>query len=397
VPPTLLALWQTQSTFYDFMTLITQNKRDKSKPAVHVLVIGVSDYPYLEGGSKQKNFENAGLGQLTSPSASARALCERLQSSFSPPGLPLGSIEVLCSSRTQFQNEAGEAVDVATPTLARVRKAAGGWVARGNEHEDNLLLFYFCGHGVSSGIVHSLLLEDFGRNSNDPFNTGAIDAESFMDGISATNATKQVFIIDACRTVGHAAFARYGEQRGAPVISAAAHGRLGVVQQAALWATALGSQAYGLPNTPSVFMSAMLHAMEGGGALQDPNNGQWVIQPDMLKRAIDHIVQRVPAFASAGLQYATLDRMGQGIGVHQLAGVPSVPVKVNCNPTSRTSVTELHCSSGAQRGVGQTEPWYLDLVSDNYKFDAISAGTDEKSKMAYPNPPYTIVSFDFPA
>jgi hypothetical protein len=142
-------------------------------------------------------------------------------------------------------------------------------------------------------------------------------------------------------------------------------------------------------------MSAMLHAMQGGGALQDQNNGKWVIQPDMLKRAIDHIIQRIPQFANSGLQYTSLERMVKGIPVHMLVGEPSVPVKVNCNPSSRNSITEFSCSSGARRAAGDSSPWHLDLTSNRYVFQALSAGSAKKRKDVHPHPPYAIVSFDF--
>jgi hypothetical protein len=377
------------------MTLIRSSPLDKTTPAVHALVIGVAEYPYLSGGSKKTLPSNGGLGQLASPGASAAAFCRWLQSSFRPPNLQLGSVEVLCSEGSTFVNEAAEAVEVARPTMRNVRKAAREWLARGDQQEQNFLLFYFCGHGVSSGLVQSLLLENFGKDAVDPFTTGAIDAEAFMDGARTAKATRQLFLIDACRSVGHAAFQQYGVQRGAPVISAAPHTRLGIVEQAALWATSLGSQSYGMPGQPSVFMSAMLHAMHGGGALQDPNDGKWVIQPDMLKRAIDHIIQRAPQFSNSGLQFTSLERMVKGIPVHMLTGEPSVPVQVNCNPSSRNSVTEFRCSSGDRRAPGQPDPWHLDLTSDRYVFHAVSAGSGRKRKDVHPHPPYSIVSFDF--
>ena len=302
---------------------------------------------------------------------------------------------MLASKGGTFLDDDGVAVQVESPTLTNVRRAARAWAGRADQHEDSFTIFYFCGHGVSTGILHSLLLEDFGEDTDDPFTTGAIDAVQFMDGVRDKEAKSQLFLIDACRIVDHTSFARFGEQRGAPIIPAPQNSRLGIVEQACLWATALGSLAYGRPGEPSVFMSAMLHAMRGGGAAQDMRDASWVIRPDMLKLSIDHIIQRIPEFADSEIQYATLDRMVKGISVHRLDGIPSVPVKVSCDPATRNSITAFTCSSGASRAVGPEAPWYLDLESDKYTFDAATADVQPVKKSALVHPPGTIVAFPY--
>lgn len=379
------------------MTLLTTKAKKATPPAVHVLVIAVGDYPFLDQGSSKRGMvPNGGLGQLTSPVASAEVLCRWLQSGFRPKTLPLGSIEVLCSSGGKFHDDQGSAVAVSAPTMKNVRKAVDSWAARGDEHEDNFLMLYFCGHGVSTGIIHSLLLEDFGNDKNDPFNTGAIDADGLMDGLRTKAARSQLFLFDACRTVEHSAFPKFGAQRGAAIVSAPPNARLGIVEQACLWATSLGAMAYGKPGQESVFMGALLHAMQGGGAMQDANDGRWVIQPDVLKRAIDHIIQRNPQFTDSGIQYSALERMVRGFPVHALAGLPSVPVKVQCNPFSRNSVTAFECSSGDKRAMGPAEAWHLDLPLSPYTFEATAEDTGNTKKPAMPHPPFSIVSFDHP-
>jgi hypothetical protein len=377
------------------MTLLLNQTPNPPAPAVHILVVAVGDYPYLHGGSEQELLPNGGLGQLESPVTSAEVFCRWLQADFKPRNLPIGSIEVLCSAGGAFLDQDGRAANVLPPTMRNARRAIGDWAARADQHEDSFTLFYFCGHGVSSGIVHSLLLEDFGEDVNDPFTTGAIDAELFMNGVRPKAAKSQLFLIDACRKVDHTVFKNLGDPRGAPILPAPANARLGVVEQATLWATALGSLAYGIPGQPSIFMSAMLHAMEGGGAMQDPDDASWVIRPDMLKMSIDHIIQRIPAFSNTGLQYTALDRMVKGLDVHQLAGEPSVPVKVHCVPSSRNVITAFSCSSGAQRANGPSEPWHLDLKYDRYTFDAAANDVATSTKAAMAHPPYSIVAFNY--
>jgi hypothetical protein len=369
------------------MTLLFNQTSSPAAPAVHILIVAVGRYPYLQDGARREMLPNGGLGQLESPVPSAEALYRWIKTSFNPHKLPIGSIEVLASQGGTFLDEAGAAVAVEAPTLAKVRRAARAWAARANQHENNFTLFYFCGHGVSSGLVHSLLLEDFGKDVDDPFNTGALDAVQFMDGLRSKAAKSQLFLIDACRSVDYSTFSHLGELRGASIISAPPNTRLGIVEQACLWATALGALAYGKPGEPSVFMSAMLHAMQGGGAEQDRSDASWVIRPDMLKMSINHVIQRIPEFAASDIQYATLERAVKGIPIHKLKGKPSVPVDVTCNPPSRNSMTAFTCSSGDERKEGTATPWYLDLKSDKYTFNATAVDIDSIQQDAVVHPP----------
>jgi len=332
-----------------------------------------------------------GLGQLSSPPLSATALCAWLLKDFAPKARQLGSIEVLSSGAAKFINEAGATVKVKPATLDNVRAAAEAWYARANANPDNLLMFYFCGHGVSSGDVHSLLLADFGAKPLDPFNSGAIDAEAFMDGLlSRCQARSQLFLLDACRTVDHQSFGSLGTQRGVPIVSGGAHNNLGTTQQACLWATQLGTPAFGRKGHESVFMEAMLKAMLGAGCMQDREGKSWVIQPDMLKHGIDVFVERAMGYEA---QWVTLDRMAKGFALHVLPGEPILPVKVICEPTPSLSARELRCSSGDVRPAGPPEPWYLDLPRSQYLFQSVAPGHGVvASKTEHTSPPLTVVN-----
>lgn len=374
------------------MTLLTHQRQFGHQPEVHALVIGVGDYRHLEGGNRRKLVPTGGMGQLDSPPISAAKFCRWLINDMRPQGRVLGSVDVLCSGPAHFVDADGHQVTPDRATMRQVKKAAARWYAAAKSHPDNLAIFYFCGHGVSSGDVHSLLLEDFGADQLDPFNSGAIDAEAFMDGLRQNDARSQLFLLDACRTVDHQSFGHLGAQRGTPIISGAAHANLGTIHQAALWATALGLQAYGRTVQESLFMEAMLASMNGAGSMQDVNDGSWVIQPDMLKRGIDFLIQRT---YGTQVQYATLDRLVQGFAVHVLPGNPVVPVKVSCRPANKTDETELRCSSGDIRLAGPSHPWHLDLPHSSYTFEAVSGlrGVVD-TKSSHTAPPWTVVALD---
>lgn len=377
------------------MTLLTDPALIGAAPAVHILVIAVGRYPYLMGGDANEASrlpKHGQLGQLASPVPSAEAVVHWLQKEFTPHSAPLKSIEVLSSPDGSYTDWMGKPIQIEASTMPNVHRAIKEWAARGNASPGNVLMFYFCGHGVSNGDVHSLLLENFGDDHNDPFNTGAIDIARLMDGLRGKEATQQLFIIDACRTFNNPAFKDYGEFRGLPIISGSALARLDIVEQAALWATSLGALAYGIPGVPSVFTSAMLHAMKGAGALQDEDDGRWVIAPDVLRLGINFIIRR--QLGADSIQYATLDRMVRNIKFHTLIDGPSVPVAVQCLPKERNISAAFKCSSGASRPVGVAEPWHLDLRLNPYSFEAEFEDIGKKTKDATPHPPYAIVMID---
>lgn len=68
-------------------------------PATHVLVIGVGDYPHLNGGTGTLTELHGGMGQLTSCPESARAFATWVISDLNAPA-PLASVSLLLSERT---------------------------------------------------------------------------------------------------------------------------------------------------------------------------------------------------------------------------------------------------------------------------------------------------------
>src|ERR1044071_6971500 len=125
-------------------------------PATHAIVIGMGYYAHLKGGSGKK-FRNAvGLGQLTSPPLSAHAVARWLIEEYHHHHKPLGSVSLLCSDSNNrgFEftvNGRKRSAAVPAATMNEVQQAIWNWHALGNTNANNLLLFYFCGHGVALG------------------------------------------------------------------------------------------------------------------------------------------------------------------------------------------------------------------------------------------------------
>src|SRR6185503_9548302 len=132
------------------MTTVKLEKALARSPAVHAFVIGVGDYPFLEGGSKKPiDKPTWGLGQLTSAPRSALEMANWLATDFELPAIgphparPLASIELLVSqaggSATFADPSAGvgaDAIAVERATMHATTAAFSDWFDRAHSHED---------------------------------------------------------------------------------------------------------------------------------------------------------------------------------------------------------------------------------------------------------------------
>lgn len=210
------------------MTLVLDRAVPPDQHAVHVLIVAVGDYPFLKGGTAGMPYAGlGGAGQLSSPPVSARRVLDWLRHDYTPYEASLATVELLCSGSQDFIDDAGAPVVPERATLVNLRAAVARWHGRGDASEDDTLLFMFCGHGVASGAVTSLLLEEFGDNPLDPFSTGAVAAEDFMTGMRACKALKQLYLMDACRYIPVDYFNEFGKSTGVPLVQGAPHANLG--------------------------------------------------------------------------------------------------------------------------------------------------------------------------
>jgi len=372
------------------VTLLVDRPTQSGQAAVHVLIVAVGQYPHLVGGTGKLFTLHGQMGQLSSPPVSARLVSDWLRRDFVPYNATLGSIDVLCSGEQEFFDDQDASVNVDSATLDNVREAAGRFYDRGNRSRDDTLVFYFCGHGVSSGEVHSLLTEGFGRLARDPF-ADAVDAGAFIDGMRTCRALNQLFLFDACRTVPQDYLLHLGSLRGLPLISGAVHANLGNSRQACLWASELGFPAYGRPNEATLFADALVAAMRGAAARCDPATFKWVIETQSLQEGINTFIRR-----SAGeyRQFVTPGRMTMGFPLHVLDGFPIVPVQVICRPPERVSGLQLACIPGAHQFAGS--PWSLELKHGQYTVTAteLATGALLSSQQCLAVPPSALVKLE---
>lgn len=312
----------------------------------------------------------SGMGQLTSPPVSARDFATWFLSEFSHPTLSEKSLDLLISdaSASTFSYQ-GVSIPVERATMANVEPAILRWFDRGDLDEDSLLVFYFCGHGLGRGKGTTLLLEDFGSR---PFTNSlklALDFDALLLGMDQCKARSQCFFVDACR-VGTAVtlFSNnfYGEQVVVPSTNTVNRSRSAPVYYSAV----PGTQAYGDPNRPSFFTSALIKAFKGAGA--DDHSGAWRVDSDVLHRGIRAHLKRAVANTSAQSQIIVTDGLADPIPLHVLPGNPLVPVDVSCDPSSHNAVASLNVKlvNGAPRqfpAVPKGE-WQLELEPGTYDF-----------------------------
>ena len=351
------------------MTVLLERQVDG--PATHALVIGVGAYPHLVGGEGPLLPGHEGMGQLTSPPHSARAFAQWLLAEYRNPDKPLASLDLLLSD-AQSNDVAlpgGDVVEVERARMAAVKPAVKAWKARGDSSRDNLILLYFCGHGIASGTEMALLLEDYGKDPDNPLE-GAIDFRNLHLGMNKCQARLQCYFIDACRAYSRELLQswRFG---GDPIIYGLTTNPVpGNRHAPAYFSTVAGSRSYGREGAPSVFTEALLKALAGAGS--DDWEGDWRIYTDRLNVGITHLVERMVGPAGLLDQVSSTDSLTR-FTLHYLEGPPIVPVVIGCQPAEANAVADLSYGEGAARvprDERDASDWYVEMAEGRYRFAA---------------------------
>jgi hypothetical protein len=361
-------------------------------PATHVIAIGVGAYAHLANGSGVESPHGEGMGQLTSAPLSVKAFADWVIGNFDD-SRPLASVRLLASGlpNDEYTNpRMGAKHAVRRATLDNVKQAVREWKAAGNTLEDNLLIFYFVGHGIASGALQSLLLEDFGATDDAPLES-AIDFRGLYNGMQRCAARNQLYFIDACRAIP--AKLLEGGQAGDAIIQSGIAGFASKNPRIApiFFATLLGQDAYGRPGETSVFTDALLRSFDGAGA--DDSEGPWRLRTTMLLAALDFFMRR------AVEQYEVLQiptsQDTTSLFFHTLPGPARVPVLLRCSPEAAHAHAVFNIvPQGGAPEVRQGGPLDIKLPSGNYRFDCrfpappAGAAYVDKSLDQHVHPPY---------
>jgi hypothetical protein len=370
-------------------------------PATHAIVIGVGAYPHLVGGKRgQLTPSNEGMGQLTSPGPSARAVADWLISNLNDENKPLATVALLLSEAKpeRYRNpRSGREHAVKPAVMANVKPAVREWKDRAQD--DDRVLFYFCGHGIAAGTRASLLLADFGEEKDDVL-AGAIDFTRLLQGLEHCKARQQCFFIDACRANSETALGAEGYM-GNPIVKPDAFSlpvpapppRIAPVY----YSTVLGQDAYGIPGARSPFTDSLLRSLAGAGS--DRREGDWRVSTTGLQGALDFLMAQAFPPGSPRAQVPNSNSLST-FYFHYLAAEPEATVFVSCRPNEATGLAELAYQSegaAAQARPGpSSEAWELALVAGDYEFSAHfpGGGYANAAKKLFVDPPYQKVPLE---
>jgi len=265
---------------------------------VHALIIGVSEYPHLEGGGAPAVADvTGGMRQLQSPAKSARALSDWFIGGYRHTHAELATVDLLLSDANSTEYTAPRTPTGAAPQARHIDYAsrqnivdsAIAWKDRARADANDLLVFYFCGHGLSNGFQFGLLARDFGKVANRPWD-GGFSFDRFLARMEKTAAARQLFFVDACRVGAEQILDPQTQPddligRSFPLYE----GR----KQAVYYSAQPGEASYGKRGECTLFTAALIQALDGGAA-DDSLTEDWKTDTNSLNRAISAILEFGP-------------------------------------------------------------------------------------------------------
>ncbi|WP_330316551.1 caspase family protein [Streptomyces platensis] len=348
-------------------------------PALHAFVIGVGQYDWFKGGPLQRTKAQSAdhcrsFAQLTAPPVSATAMCEALLGPLGErPELPLGSLEVLISAEAPVRLAGDDgSTEIAPAVMSEVIAAFERWYERCDRHTDNVALFHFCGHGVQIGRgPHGLLLQDTGENMHSYF-TNAIDLDTTVLGMEENAAEKQLYFVDACRSMPSSLEALASLDATAlktPPRDPRSRDRL------VLRSTDVAADAYARRKSPSLFTRAVLNALS---MPREPRQGsRWEVTTDTIGPYVRQLTEW------PGLQEQDEPRQVCDTSVSSTKGgtvftfdeCPPVPFHFDTNPGDALSsatwmLSERTSGHLIQRRGPAAEPWQGEGPSGPARLDA---------------------------
>lgn len=360
----------------DPVSLIFEDDRPADTPGVHVIVIGIGHYRHFPGGSGLEFAGHGNMAQLSSPPLSARHVAGWAFDTYhDDQDMPLRSMHMLLSElggQASYAHILSPKKDIQDATMANAKRAIRDWKDRGDKSDKNLMIFYFCGHGISAGDQHTLLCTDFGESDEDEFEN-AINFNDFHRGMDRCKALGQCYLVDACR-VGSPELMESAASKGQSIIkgiiSFGANTRAAPIFRSSM----PGVAAFGLSGKPSAFAQALPLAFKGGAWRR--KQGNWVVCASLLKIGLETHIKRIMH------RFRKLDKRVVSDHDVQLtlkipSGEPLVPVDIGCSPTDANATAALsYQSSGAapvEREMPDAAEWFLDLEKGNYTFSAAFA------------------------
>jgi len=277
------------------------------------------------------------LGQLTSPMASVSFMYEKMVE-YNTKNVwcqKLGSIEILVSPPPSAAPLIpGKIIENAS--LANIQNAYFSWKGRCDEDEDNVALFYYCGHGFQKKY-HFLLADDFGEKPQNPW-LGAFNFDATRDAFFSCKAKTPIFIVDACRQITIEMLKN--DVTVAPIENPSLFNPEESKNHLTLKATASGQSAYGKKNKPSYFVQAVISGLDGLVAKQDEND-DWLIFTGDLSNYIHSLLDLINPEQS--FKQRCQIACGLPTSIIKRKEAPIARLEVSCLPEQAAPLAELTC------------------------------------------------------
>jgi Caspase domain len=270
-------------------------KKLGSKPGLHAILIGVSDYTYLAASEDQAGDGLKAMLKLESSALSAWQVALKLKQLDKAKQLlrPLKSIRLLIAP-SQVELDVDPKMKKAKgdqPTFEAIKSALKAWRDDVAQSQGEQALFFFSGHGLRRLAQDTILLaSDFLEDEDEELEKAFTLANVFNGMMPTANfmeiGREQVYLIDACRdkppqldimedtTTPKIFGIRLNDDivddRSAPII----------------FATIPGGVAAGTSGQPTYFAQSLLWALDNGtGELQQidgPDGEVWPLSIDSL-------------------------------------------------------------------------------------------------------------------
>jgi hypothetical protein len=322
--------------------LIVNNPLPPATPGIHAFVVGVSDYRHLPPLDEPARDATWRLTQLSSPAVSAFKIYQRLLQG--DLRLPLKTVRLLLSpSATELQAEPALAT-ITTPDPAQItvprasrdafENAAHDWRLDATKNTDDLIIFFFAGHGVQRVIDEGiLLLDDFLAPHRPPLQRSAL-VGNLRAGLTPSVkfpdiAKTQFFFIDTC-LLEPQALAQFADPQVPQIFGPETGGPPDRRESAVLFSTVNRAAAIGRDGKPSHFAEALISALDNGA--EDPvdpdgNGPVWPVTAHTIKTAINLSYQRA--------KLGTMVKMDAYVGepvIRNLVAPPEVDLAILVRP-----------------------------------------------------------------
>lgn len=352
--------------------------RPVSGPATHAIVIGVGHYPHLIGGGGRAYANPEMMEQISSPPVSARDLARWLVENYHCPDRPLSSVRLLVSDPTptpfSYRRDGKKVTrKPGAGSFAQVATAIRAWRAAGESDPDNLLLFYFCGHGLGSELNLSLLMSDYGADQHDPL-AAALDFGTFRLGMQECAAREQCYFVDACRA-SSSMFDRGTTHMGQAIFRYTGNAPMPggrSCRTPTFYSALVGSQAYAHKGQRSVFTDALLQALAGSAS--DNPTGPWIVDATRVHESLNHLMEVANNTLNLPMEQATVVDGLRSVRLNTLES-PKVPVEVLVIPEQAHALANLRCQGALQNGQRSPapSPWRFFTPAGAYDFHATFA------------------------